>query len=63
MTNDQSKDAPDDAGNQREPSSPKLPKIVSFDTLARCGNELWIENNGEIYRLRRTKNGNLIMTK
>ena len=40
-----------------------LPKIISFDTLARCGEEIWIENNGQIYRLRRTKQGKLILTK
>lgn len=41
----------------------KLPKIVPFDALARCGDEIWIENNGQIYRLRRTKQGKLILTK
>lgn len=40
-----------------------LPKIISFETLARCGEEIWIENNGQIYRLRRTKQGKLILTK
>ena len=40
-----------------------LPKIISFDSLARCGDEIWIENNGQIYRLRRTKQGKLILTK
>ena len=39
------------------------PKIVSFETLARCGDEVWIENNGQIYRLRRTRQGKLILTK
>ncbi|MEM8734434.1 MAG: hemin uptake protein HemP [Planctomycetota bacterium] len=41
----------------------RLPKIVNFDTLARCGDEIWIENAGQIYRLRRTKQGKLILTK
>lgn len=40
-----------------------LPKIVSFKTLARCGEEIWIENDGQIYRLRRTRQGKLILTK
>lgn len=40
-----------------------LPKIVSFKTLARCGEEIWIENEGQIYRLRRTRQGKLILTK
>ena len=40
-----------------------LPKIVSFESLARCGDEIWIENGGQIYRLRRTRQGKLILTK
>ena len=44
-------------------ANPLLPKIISFETLARCGDEIWIENNGQIYRLRRTKQGKLILTK
>ncbi|MDG1875484.1 MAG: hemin uptake protein HemP [Mariniblastus sp.] len=46
-----------------ESPNPLLPKIISFDTLARCGEEIWIENNSQIYRLRRTKQGKLILTK
>ncbi len=42
---------------------PQLPKVISFESLARCGDEVWIENNGQIYRLRRTKQGKLILTK
>jgi hemin uptake protein HemP len=41
----------------------KLPKLVSFSDLCRCGDEVWIENDGQIYRLRRTKLGKLILTK
>jgi len=44
-------------------NDPRLPKIISFDTLSTCGEEVWIENNGELYRLRRTKLGKLVMTK
>ena len=40
-----------------------LPKIISFESLARCGDEIWIENDGQIYRLRRTKQGKLLLTK
>lgn len=40
-----------------------LPKIIKFEQLARCGDEIWIENEGQIYRLRRTKQGKLILTK
>ena len=46
-----------DALNQR------IAKIIPFEDLARCGEEVWIENNGEIYRLRRTRQGKLILTK
>lgn len=42
---------------------PKLPKIIKFTELAICGDELWIENEGELYRLRKTRNGKLILTK
>jgi hemin uptake protein HemP len=41
----------------------KIPKIVPFRDLCRCGEEVWIENDGQIYRLRRTKQGKLILTK
>jgi hemin uptake protein HemP len=42
---------------------PRLPKIISFRELCRCGDEVWIENSGDLYRLRRTKQGKLILTK
>ena len=45
------------------PLAEQLPKIVRFDSLARCGEEVWIENEGQIYRLRRTRAGKLILTK
>jgi len=48
---------------QVDESSPVLPKIIKFESLARCGDEIWIENNGQIYRLRRTKQDKLILTK
>jgi hemin uptake protein HemP len=56
----------------QQPQLPQLPpgvemgllsKIIKFDSLARCGDEVWIENNGQLYRLRRTKQGKLILTK
>lgn len=40
-----------------------IPKVVSFDSLCRCGDEVWIEHGGTIYRLRRTRLGKLILTK
>jgi hemin uptake protein HemP len=45
------------------PDFSKFPKIVAFKDLCRCGEEIWIENDGQIYRLRRTKQGKLILTK
>jgi hemin uptake protein HemP len=38
-------------------------KIVRFRDLCRCGEEIWIENDGEVYRLRKTRQGKLILTK
>ena len=67
MTNE---DEPRQATNARPPRfmnkqevTSALPKIISFDELARCGEEIWIENRGDLYRLRRTKQGKLILTK
>lgn len=40
-----------------------LPKIVRFADLSRCGDELWIEHDGMLYRLRKTRQGKLILTK
>lgn len=42
---------------------PILPKIVKFETLTRCGDEVWIEHKGQIYRLRKTRQDKLILTK
>lgn len=36
---------------------------VAFDTLADASDELWIELQGQLYRLRKTKQGKLILTK
>lgn len=40
-----------------------LPKIIKFSELARCGDEIWIECESQLYRLRKTKQGKLILTK
>ena len=54
----------DSNGKQtRQESAPRLPKIIPFSSLATCGEEVWIENNGQLYRLRRTNQGKLILTK
>ncbi len=44
-------------------SGVEMPKIIPFSTLARCGDEVWIETGGQIYRLRKTRQGKLILTK
>ncbi|MEM6690392.1 MAG: hemin uptake protein HemP [Planctomycetota bacterium] len=41
----------------------EMPKIIPFEQLARCGDEVWIGYEGQLYRLRRTKSGKLILTK
>lgn len=42
---------------------PHALKVVKFESLARCGDEIWIENEGQLYRLRKTRQGKLILTK
>lgn len=44
-------------------AAPKLPKIIPFRDLCRCGDEVWIEHQGQLYRLRCTKQGKLLLTK
>ena len=48
---------------QSNTAKPRFPKIIEFNDLCRCGEEIWIENEGQIYRLRRTRQGKLILTK
>lgn len=43
--------------------SVQLPKIIKFEELVRCGDEIWIEHSGQLYRLRKTKQDKLILTK
>ncbi len=54
---------PDTPKNDWEQLADRLPKIIRFRDLCRCGDEIWIENEGQLYRLRRTKQGKLILTK
>ena len=53
----------DDSAQEVSPSAAQLPKIIKFESLARCGDEIWIESEGQIYRLRKTRQGKLILTK
>lgn len=42
---------------------PMAPKIVRFKDLSRCGDEIWIEHEGKLYRLQSTRQGKLVLTK
>jgi hemin uptake protein HemP len=59
--NDQT--SPEAGSESTADPSPLLPKIIKFDDLARCGDEIWIEHESQLYRLRRTRQGKLILTK
>jgi len=48
---------------EQDAAADALPKMIRFEHLSRCGDEVWIENMGQIYRLRRTRQGKLILTK
>ncbi|MEZ6088419.1 MAG: hemin uptake protein HemP [Pirellulaceae bacterium] len=50
-------------GQTNLPHLKKQPKIVPFEELAHCGDEVWIANGGQLYRLRKTRQGKLILTK
>ena len=49
--------------NQHDDSPDAAPKVVEFEELAEVGDEVWIRCEGQIYRLRRTKQKKLILTK
>lgn len=38
-------------------------KIIHFTELAHCGDEIWIEYQGKLYRLQSTRQGKLVLTK
>jgi hemin uptake protein HemP len=59
----QSKGPQDPAGEAGPAGPSNLPKIITFSSLVRCGDEVWIEHSGNLYRLRRTKQDKLILTK
>jgi len=46
-----------------QPTSPQGDKIVRFKDLSQCGDEIWIEHEGKLYRLQKTRQGKLILTK
>ena len=63
MTDSQDSAEPPQHSDGIEVQAQALPKILRFEDLKPCGNEIWIENGGQIYRLRRTRQGKLILTK
>jgi hemin uptake protein HemP len=54
---------PSPAAGESAGAAASLPKIIPFSSLVRCGDEVWIEHAGSLYRLRRTKQDKLILTK
>ena len=48
---------------EREDVDGDRPRIVSSDELLQGRREMWIEHQGEMYRLRSTAKGKLYLTK
>jgi hemin uptake protein HemP len=38
-------------------------KVIRFNDLAKCGDEVWIEHAGQLYRLRKTRHEKLVLSK
>ena len=51
------------ADSQHHEAESDPDKAIYSDTLFATGNEVLIQHHGEQYRLRRTRNGKLILTK
>lgn len=58
-----SRSGPTPVAGESAGAAASLPKIIPFSSLVRCGDEVWIEHAGSLYRLRRTKQDKLILTK
>lgn len=54
---------PTATGSQRHEAESGMDRAIYSDTLFAAGNEVLIQHHGEQYRLRRTRNGKLILTK
>lgn len=59
-----------DAGKDESTSSAPIQwqqhfggKIIRFEDLAKCGDEVWIEHDGQLYRLQKTRRGKLLLSK
>lgn len=53
----------DEPGTLAPAGKPTPPRKVSSEELLKGDRELWIEHDGEIYRLRLTSRGKLYLTK
>ena len=56
-------DNPPDAVNDRDANMETQPILISSQQLFSGRDEIWIEHQGERYRLRITKRGRLILQK
>lgn len=54
---------PSAASSQYQQAVPDADRLIYSDALFASGNEVLIQHHGEQYRLRRTRNGKLILTK
>ena len=54
---------PDHQSEDSAPGERRMPPVVPFATLAQGREEVWIQLDERIYRLRRTRQGKLILTK
>lgn len=56
---------PDRSNGSTDDPGPSLPvrKVLRFRDLATCGDEIWIEHDGQLYRLQQTRQGKLVLTK
>jgi hemin uptake protein HemP len=59
--------SPDERPRSKQPSKDQTaaasPPEVAFDDLAHGSKEVLIEHRGQVYRLRATRNGGLILNK
>lgn len=60
---DAATELPTGQGSAAQTTPPSLPKIIPFSEISRCGEEVWISHNNQLYRLQTTKLGKLILTK
>ncbi len=57
------KPAPEGLPHPEGGSHPFRSKVIRFGDLVGCGQEVWIEHKGQLYRLRETRHGKLLLSK